>query len=274
MIVCGHSIVELAKDGWKVLIDEKVGDALSFFSGQTLFGVEEKGSKRLFLSSLKLTPGVIYYRVFLEDVRGSLASMTALFSDRGVNILSGGAFGFGNIWVSEFIADFQGLDADPDMIAEEIEGIGGFVTSREITELFPRAFELTKTYQIEGSKDKGLYLKVPKLPGGTKGKGAHAIFKAWPRIQALFLDFYPEGKKLVKITAKLNDVPGSLNKLATLMGTQVNLHAIDELHHEETSGVWTSYGELVMGTIDELQEKAKKMNNIFTFKVEPLGWND
>jgi hypothetical protein len=169
MIVCGHSTVEPAKEGWKVLIDEKVGDALSFFPGQTLFGVEEKGSQRLFISSLKLTPRTIYYRVFLEDVRGSLASMTALFSDRGVNILSGGAFGFGNIWVSEFIADFQGVDADPDAIAQEIMGMGGFVTSREITELFPRAFELTKTYRIEGSKEEGLYLHLPTLPGGTRG---------------------------------------------------------------------------------------------------------
>ena len=272
MIVCGHSIVKSSEGGWKVLIDEKVGDALSFFSGQTLFGVEEKGSKRLFLSSLKLTPGVIYYRVFLEDVRGSLASMTALFSDRGVNILSGGAFGFGNIWVSEFIADFQGVDANPDAIAEEIEGMGGFVSSREITELFPRAFELKKTYQIKGSKGEGLYLSLPQLPGGTRGQGAHAIFKGWPRIQALFLDFYPEGEKLLKITAKLNDVPGSLNKLATLIGTQVNLHAIDELHHEKAAGVWTSYGELMVGSLEELREKAKEMTDIFSFKVEPLGW--
>ena len=272
MIVCGHSTVEPAEEGWKVLIDERVGDALSFFPGQTLFGVEEKGSKRLFISSLKLTPQVIYYQVFLEDVRGSLSSMTALFSDRGVNILSGGAFGFGNIWISEFIADFQGVDADPDAIAGEIEGMGGFVTSREITELFPRAFELTETYRIEGSKEEGQYLRLPELPGGIRGAGAHVILKAWPRIQALFLDFYPEGEKLVKITAKLSDVPGSLNKLATLMGSQVNLHAIDELHHEVSAGVWTSYGKLMVGTLEELREKAEEMANIFTFDVEPLGW--
>ncbi len=272
MIVCGHSTVEPAEGGWKVLMDERVGNALSFFPGQTLFGVQEKDSKRLFISSLKLTPQVIYYQVFLEDVRGSLSSMTALFSERGVNILSGGAFGFGNIWISEFIADFQGVDADPDAIAEEIEGMGGFVTSREITELFPRAFELTETYKIEGSKEEGLYLHLPELPGGTRGLGAHAILKAWPRIQALFLDFYPEGEKLVKITAKLNDVPGSLNKLATLIGSQVDLHAIDELHHEVDAGVWTSYGKLMVGTLEELREKAKEMTNIFTFDVEPLGW--
>jgi len=272
MIVCGHSTVEPAEEGWKVLIDERVGDALSFFPGQTLFGVEEKGSKRLFLSSLKLTPQVTYYQVFLEDVRGSLSSMTALFSDRGVNILSGGAFGFGNIWISEFIADFQGVDADPDAIAEEIEGMGGFVTSREITELFPRAFELTETYRIEGSEEEGQYLRLPELPGGIRGAGAHVILKAWPRIQVLFLDFYPEGEKLVKITAKLNDVPGSLNKLATLMGSQVNLHAIDELHHEVSAGVWTSYGKLMVGTLEELRGKAEEMANIFTFDVEPLGW--
>ncbi len=272
MIVCGHSTVEPAEGGWKVLMDERVGDALSFFPGQTLFGVQEKDSKRLFISSLKLTPRVVYYRVFLEDVRGSLASMTALFSDRGVNILSGGAFGFGNIWISEFIADFQGVDADPDAVAEEIEGMGGFVTSREITELFPRAFELTETYRIEGSKEEGLYLHLPELPGGTRGLGAHAILKAWPRIQTLFLDFYPKGEKLVKITAKLNDVPGSLNKLATLMGSQVDLHAIDELHHEVAAGVWTSYGKLMVGTLEEFRGKAKEMANIFSFDVEPLGW--
>ncbi|MBQ04875.1 hypothetical protein CL673_09280 [Candidatus Bathyarchaeota archaeon] len=272
MIICGHSTVEPTEEGWRVLIEERVGNALSFFPGQTLFGVEDKGSKRLFISSLKLTPRTIYYRVFLEDIRGSLASMTSLFSEKRVNILSGGAFGFGNIWVSEFIADFQGVDSDPDSVAEEIEEMGGFVASREITELFPRAFDLIETYRIEGSKEEKLYLLLPELSGRTTGPRSHVILKAWPRIQALFIDFYPEGEKLVKITAKLNDVPGSLNKLAGLIGTQVNLNALDELHHEESAGVWTSYGNLVVGTLKELREKAEEMANIFTFDVEPLGW--
>ncbi len=269
MIVCGHSGVEPVEGGWRVSIDDKVGNALTLFSGQNLFGSGEEGSRSFFLSPIRLTPHVTYFRLFLEDVRGSLASVTQLFSSKGVNILSGGAFGFGNIWVSEFVADFQGVEADPEDIRAEMEGLGGFVTSREITELFPRAFELNETFQITG--DDKLHLLLPKLPKGV-GEGSHAVLKAWPQMQVLFLDFYPRGEKLVKITAKIKDVPGSINKLAELMGTQVDLHAVDALHHEADSGVWTSYGLMKLGSLGELREKAEEMSNVFSFEVEPLGW--
>jgi len=273
LIVCSHSKVEPVQGGWKVGIDDKVGYALGLFPGQNLFGSGEEGSRRFFLSSIKLNPQVVYFRFFLEDVRGSLASVTELFSSRGINILSGGAFGFGNIWVSEFVADFQGVEATPEAIIGEIEGMGGFVTSREITELFPRAFNLHETFQVQGSIDDGMHLTLPGLPAGVD-KDAHAVLKAWPRMQALFLDFYAVGERLVKITAKIKDVPGSLNKLTTLMGTQVNLHAIDSLHHEEDSGVWTSYGLLMLGGLEMLRSKAEELSDVFTFNVESLGWEN
>jgi hypothetical protein len=269
MIVCGHSGVEPVEGGWKVLIDDKVGQSLSLFPGQNMFGSGEEGSRRFFLSPIRLTPHVTYFRLFLEDVRGSLASVTELFSSKGVNILSGGAFGFGNIWVSEFVADFQGVEADPEAIREEMEGMGGFVTTREITELFPRSIELNETFQVTG--DDGLHLIFSELPEGI-GEGAHAVLKAWPRMQALFLDFYPQGEKLVKITAMLKDVPGSLNKLTELMGTQVDLHAVDSIHHEKDSGVWTNYGLMKLGSLGELREKAGQLSTVFSFAVEPLGW--
>jgi hypothetical protein len=234
-----------------------------------MFGSGEEGSRRFFLSPIRLTPHVTYFRLFLEDVRGSLASVTELFSSKGVNILSGGAFGFGNIWVSEFVADFQGVEADPEAIRAEMEGMGGFVTTREITELFPRSIELNETFQVTG--DDGLHLIFSELPEGI-GEGAHAVLKAWPRMQALFLDFYPQGEKLVKITAMLKDVPGSLNKLTELMGTQVDLHAVDSIHHEKDSGVWTNYGLMKLGSLGELREKAGQLSNVFSFAVEPLGW--
>lgn len=269
MIVCSHSMVEPVEGGYKILIDEKVGQSLSLFPGQNLFGSGEEGSRRFFLSPIRLTPHVTYFRLFLEDVRGSLASVTELFSSKGVNILSGGAFGFGNIWVSEFVADFQDVDVDPEAIRAEIEGLGGFVTSREITELFPRAIELNDSFQVTG--DDGLSLVFTELPEGI-GEGANAVLKAWPRMQALFIDFYPRGDKLVKISAMLKDVPGSLNKLAELMGTQVDLHAVDSIHHEADSGVWTNYGLMKLGSLGELREKAEKLSNVFSFTVEPLGW--
>ena len=156
MIVCGHSKVAAVNGEWQVKIDDRVGKALDLFPGQTLFGVSEEGSRRLFLSSLRLNPYVSYFRVFMEDIRGSLATITRLFSDKGINILSGGAFGFGNIWVSEFIADFKDVDVTPEEVAAEMEGLGGFVTIREITELFPRAFELNTVYEIGEDGEGGM----------------------------------------------------------------------------------------------------------------------
>ena len=273
MIVCGHSTVEFVDGEWKVGIDKKVGNVLDFFPGQILFGASEEGSKRLFLSSLRLNPHVSYFRIFLEDVRGSLATMTKLFSERGINILSGGAFGFGNIWVSEFIADFTDVDATPEALVGEIEGLGGFVTSREITELFPRAFALQSTYEVKSDSPDEMYILLPSLPKGMTGEATiHAVFKAWARVQTLFVDFFSSESKLMKISATIQDVPGSLNKLAELLGSQVNLIAIDEHHHDETSGKWSIYGMLKIGGVDELCEKARKMPNILRFDVESLGW--
>ena len=272
MIVCGHSILEKVDGGWKIRIDEKVGSALNLFSGQILFGAYEEGFGRLFLSSLRLNPHVSYFRVFLEDVRGSLATMTRFFSDKDINILSGSAFGFGNIWVSEFIADFKGVKETSENIVNEIESMGGFVTSREITELFPRAFELREAYEIKSDED-GMYIHLYGIPERmSKGSTTLAILKAWPQIQAMFLDFISPESRLLKISAKINDVPGSLNKLAELLGAQVNLHAIHEQHHDEVSGEWTSYGALEVGSIEELKKKAKSIPSIITFDVESLEW--
>lgn len=273
MIVCGHSTVEAMDGGWKARIDSEVGCALDLFPGQILFGASEEGSRRLFLSPLRLNPHVTYFRIFLEDIRGSLATMTKLFAERDINILSGGAFGFGNIWVSEFIADFKNVDATPESIMRGLEGLGGFVTSREITELFPRAFELQSTYEVKTDSSDGMYLLLPSLPEGmVKGSTIHAVLKAWANIQALFIDFYSSDNKLLKISAKIQDVPGSLNKLAGLLGTQVNLLAISEQHQDEVSGEWTIYGVLEIGGLDELRKKAGEMPNILRFDVEPLGW--
>lgn len=271
MIVCGHSKVEPVENGWKIRIDERLGHALNLFPGQTLFGASEEETSRLFLSSLKLNSHVSFFRVFLEDVRGSLGSMTSLFSDRGINILSGGAFGFGNIWVSEFVVDFKGVDANPEGIVNEIEGLGGFVNSREITELFPKAFELESTYELR-SDSEGMFFLLPEPPRGMdQPTRLYAALKAWPQVQALFIDFVSSRGQLLRITAKIGDVPGSLNKLATLLGTQVNLHAIHEQHHDEVSGEWTIYGVLEIGSVDELREKAKSVPTILKFDVEPLG---
>lgn len=272
MIICGHSKVKAVDGGWKVHIGKKVGYALDLFPGQILFGAGEEGSRRLFLSPLRLNPHVHYFRIFLEDIRGSLATMTKFFADKSINILSGGAFGFGNIWVSEFIADFKDIDATPETITNEIEDLGGFVTSREITELFPRPFELHSTYEIKTDDPNGMYLLLSSLPKGmVEGPPIYTVLKAWPRVQALFIDFYSSESKLLKISAKIRDVPGSLNKLAGLLKTQVNLIAIGEQHHDEVSGEWTIYGVLEIGGLDELRDKAMEISDILSIDVEPLS---
>jgi hypothetical protein len=150
--------------------------------------------------------------------------------------------------------------------------MGGFVISREITELFPRAFELRDTYEIKSDED-GMYMSLSSVPEGvSNGSTTYAVLKAWPQIQAMFLDFVSPESRLLKISAKISDIPGSLNKLAELLGTQVNLHAIHEQHHDEVSGEWTSYGVLEIGSIDELKKNAKNIPSILAFEVEPLGW--
>ncbi len=272
MIVCGHSEVEAVEGGWKVGIDEKIAGVLNLFPGQNLFGGSTEGSTRLSVSTMRLNPHVSYFRVFMEDIRGSLASVTELFSSKGVNILSSGAFGFGNIWVSEYIADFKGMDVTADDIVNDIQGLGGFVTSREITEFFPKAFELETIYEIQVDGQGEMYLLLPEVTAGVAGIGSYALLKAWADIQALFIDFLPQGTRLVQISAMLNDIPGALNKLAALIGTQVNMHAIDAQHHEEATGLWIVYGVLEIGSLEELRSKAENAPEVLKFDVKPLGW--
>ena len=269
MIVCGHSKVEPVDGGLRVSIDEKIAGALNLFPGQNLFGGSTPGSSRLSVSTMRLNPQVSYFRVFMEDVMGSLAGVTELFSSKGVNVLSSGAFGLGNIWVSEYIADFKGMDVTADDIVDELEALGGFVTSREITEFFPQSFELESTYQIKADEG-GMYLLIPESVGGAPG--GHAILKAWADIQALFIDFLPPGTRLVEISAMLNDIPGALNRLAAVVATQVNMHAVDAQHHEEATGLWMIYGVLQIGSLEELSSKAEVAPEILKFDVRTLGW--
>ncbi len=272
MIICDHSAVEEENGCWSIKMGRKICGALGLFPGQTLFGAAERGPDRLFLSPLRLNPHVSSFRIFLEDVRGSLAEVTGLFSDKNVNILSAGAFGFGNIWVSEFLADFRGVDASPEDISAGIEGMGGFVTSREITELFPRAFEMSSTYELRENGGEGDLVLTGEAGASTPRGGSYAVIKAWPRLQALFVDFYPSEGKLVRVSAKLSDVPGSLRKLADLLGAQVDLNAIDALHHDEASGEWNAYGVLVIGGLGDLRGRASGIGEILELEVEPLGW--
>jgi hypothetical protein len=269
MIVCGNSKIVKVTDGWKVEIDGKIGDSLSLYEGQTLFGVVNEETRRLFLSPLRLNPSVSYFRIFLEDIMGSLSNITDFFSRKGVNILSGGAFGLGNLWVSEFVVDFRNVDVTAEDIVNDIEGMGGFVTYREITELFPKAFELKDAYTILTDEGGRMYLILKDVPGE---KINQAILKAWPRVQALFLDFYSEDDKLLEISARIRDVPGSLNNLAQLLKNQVDLVAIDERHHDEVSGEWTIYGKLEIGDMGDLRGKAGEVSSIIELDVKPLGW--
>lgn len=271
MIVCGHSRIEAVEGSYRVYIDEKISGVLNLFPGQNLFGGSTPGSTRLSVSTIWLNPHVSYFRVFMQDVRGSLASVTELFSSKGVNILSSGAFGFGNIWVSEYIADFKDMDVTADDIVGDIEGLGGFVTSREITEFFPKAFKLESTYKIQVDDNGRMYLLLSEAVSGLSA-GSYAILKAWADIQALFIDFLPPATRLLQISAMLNDVPGALQKLAALIGTQANMYAIDAQHHEEATGLWVVYGVLEIGSIEELIAKAESAPAILKFDIIPLGW--
>jgi hypothetical protein len=269
MIVCGHSAVELHDKGWTLDIPPKIAGSAGFFPGQTIFGFIEQESGRLLLSPLKLTSTVSYYRMFLDDVRGSLATVTRLFSDRKLNILSGGAFAFSNIWVSEFLVDFGGSGVSPDEITNELSGMGGFVTSREITELFPVSFNLSTIYKICEDME-GLKL-VSSFPAESLIKRArYAVIKAWPRIRAVFIDFYPPESNLTHLSALIKDVPGSLTRFTETVGTQVNLNAIDELHHDEASSEWNAYGELVVGDVEELVMKVKNLDTVLKFSAQKL----
>lgn len=271
MIVCEHSEVKSIENGWSIEIPEKIKGVIGIFPGQTLFASVDADFGRLLLSPLKLTPTTNYFRMFLDDVRGSLAQVTKLYADREINILSGGAFGFGNIWVSEILADFSTTEISPDEIILELTGMGGFITNREITELFPRSFDLNKMFIVKEKNDKTFIVsKDPSEKAITRTK--YAIIKAWPRLRAIFVDFFPPEIKLVNIQAKIKDVPGSLYKLTEVIGSQINLNAVDELHHDEGSGLWNAYGELVVGTLKQLNEKASELDCVVTFKAEALGW--
>lgn len=271
MIICGHSHVRPVEGGWRIDIPGQVASSLNLFPGQNIFGSGEQGSLRYFLSPLKLNPHVSYFRVFLEDVMGSLATTTKMFSDRDINILNSAAFGFGNIWVSEYVADFKDVDISPESIAADIEGLGGFVTSREITELFPKAFSLDDSYALK-EDEQGLYLVIPTVPDSLTGNNMYAVLKAWPQVEAIFMDFIAPGTKLLKISAMINDVPGSLNKLTSLLGAQVNMHAIHGQHHEAHTGEWTIYGILEVGTLSELKKSVSSEPTILGFNAEALGW--
>ena len=275
MIVCDHSKVDVEEDGRRIGLSRKISGALGLFEGQTLFASYEEGSGQLFLSTVRLNPSVNYFRIYLEDIRGSLAKITEILKDNNINILSGGAFSMGNLWLSEFILDFNEAQATPDDIIDELEVLGGFMTSREITELFPRSFDLRSTLDISGDGPEDLHLIIPSDFSTGRGmsweSATHAVMSAWPRVKALFIDFYRPESSLVKISAKIRDVPGSLHALADVIRTQVNLQAIDELHHDAVSGVWVSFGILVMGDLDELCKKAIKLPSVLEFEVEHLS---
>jgi len=264
-------------DGRKIGISRKISGALGLFEGQTLFASHDEGSGQLLLSTVSLNPSVNYFRIYLEDVPGSLSKITEMLKDGNINILSGGAFSLGNLWLSEFILDFKEAEATPEDIIDELGVLGGFVTSREITELFPRSFDLQSTLEITGGGPEGLYLTIPGDFSAKRGmsweSASHAVMSAWPRVKALFIDFYQPGSKLLKISAKIRDVPGSLHALADVIRTQVDLQAIDELHHDAESGVWAAFGILLIGGLDELHRKATNLPTVIKFEAEPLGWN-
>lgn len=275
MIVCDLSRVE-AKDGeWRIKISRKISGSLGLFEGQTLFGSIEGDPNQLFLSTVRLNPAVNYFRIYLEDVRGSLARITEMFKESNINILSGGAFSLGNLWISEFVVDFKASTTSTEDIIDRIESLGGFVTAREITELFPRSFDLEKTFELSGDGSGEVQIILPKasMPVGlVKSSETYALLNAWPRVKALFITFSQPGVRLLRIKARIRDVVGSLNALADLLKTQVDLQAIDELHHDATSGEWLAFGVLVAGGIEELRERAMGLPTVIGFEVEPLGW--
>jgi hypothetical protein len=112
---------------------------------------------------------------------------------------------------------------------------------------------------------------VSDIPIGAQFKrGKYAVIKAWPRINAVFIDFFPAESNLVRITARIKDEPGSLYKLSEAIGANVNLNAIDELHHDEVSGVWNAYGVLVLGDLDDLVSRARKLDTVVKFQAHLL----
>jgi hypothetical protein len=86
----------------------------------------------------------------------------------------------------------------------------------------------------------------------------------------MFIDFFPKGSKLTHIQATLDDKTGSLMKMTEVIGTQVNMNAIDEKHHDEVSGEWNAYGTLEVGTAEELREKLSLLEQVRSFQVSVL----
>ncbi len=277
MITCDSSKVEIVEEGRKIYLNNKTAGALRLYPGQTLFGFFEEGSQHLLLSSIRLNPEVNYFRTYLENVRGSLSRVTRIFQEHNINILSGGAFSFGNLWISEIIADFKNSNTNPEYIKQEIEAMGGFLLHREITELFPRSFSLESTIEIkrDEKEGKGMYLLLPiqfaEKIGLSWNSDSYAVLKTWSRVQALFIDFYPPNAKLVKVSAKILDVPGSLHELSNFLKSYIDLQAIDESHFDELSGEWIAFGILVMGDLDEVSEKAEGLSKVLRVVIEPLS---
>jgi hypothetical protein len=269
MIVCGHLYIKHKEQGWEIHIPSKIAGSIGIFPEQNLFGYIEHEPGRLLLSPLRLTSTTNYYRMYLDDVRGSLAKITRVFSNRRLNILSGGAFGFSNIWVAEFLIDFADSRTSPDEIMDEIGDMGGFVTSREITELFPLGFNLQENYKVEGEGE-NIFVVSENSAKASLSRSVLGVVKAWPKIRAIFIDFFNPETNIVHIRAGIKDQPGSITALAEVLGTQVNLNAIDEMHHSIASGEWNAYGELVLGTLEELKSKVNRLETVNSFVVEPL----
>jgi hypothetical protein len=269
MIVCEHLTIRHSENGWKLNIPQKTAGAIGIFPGQNLFSFLEHDTGRMILSPLHLTSMTNYFRFYLNDVRGSLLNVTKIFSDKGLNILSGGGFGFSNIWVSEFLVDFSGSDISPEKVMDEVSDLGGFVTNREITELFPMGFKLDLTFNAETAPD-GVMV-VSKSPAESKIRRSKiGVVKAWPRLRAIFIDFFTPDTNLVHIQAKIEDQPGSLMALSEAISSYVNLGAIDEAHHAVASGEWNAYGELLKGTAEELMSKALELDNVINISVRSL----
>jgi hypothetical protein len=278
MIICDLSHVEDLYGGKGIRMTKKMTGALGLFKGQTVFVGADRESRRLIISTVKLNPEVSYFRTYLEDVPGSLAKITEIFKENRIGILTGGAFSFGNLWVSEFLLDFKGLNISPAEIKDRVARLGGFVASQELTELLPRSFDLEWSFQLNEDEKDEAYLMLPKSfcnrMGLTWSASSYAIMKAWPQVKTLFIDFCPPGAKLLRISAKMRDVPGSLYSLADTLRTQVDLQAIDELHYTETSGEWMIFALLLSGEISDLKKKVLALPNVIKLDIETPGWHE
>lgn len=269
MIICEHLNIKHSDNGWKLNIPGKTAGAIGIFPGQNLFSFIESESGRMILSPLHLTSMTNYFRFYLNDVRGSLHKVTKIFNDKGLNILSGGGFGFSNIWISEFLVDFSNSNFNPETVMDEVSDLGGFVTNREITELFPLGFNLDTTFNAEKAKD-GVNVISDKPAVSTIRRSKVGIVKAWPRLRAIFIDFYTSDTKLVHLKASIKDQPGSLMALSEVISSYINLGAIDEAHHAVASGEWNAYGELLTGTCEELEATVRKLDTVINFNANLL----